>query len=369
MRIFHCTHCENLIFFENSVCLSCQHALAYLPERGVLAAFEPETGVERDAGVVWLVGPHGRTEQSHRLCSNYAAHAVCNWAIPVEDPQVLCQSCRLTRIIPDLSISGNREAWYRLEVAKRRLIYSLLELGLPLLKRGADDPCGLEFDFLGDSTQPNGDISRVLTGHENGVIRINVAEADDVERERQRQRHREPYRTLLGHFRHEIGHYYWDKLLRSGARLEGFRQLFGDERNDYAQALERHYREGAPSDWETSYISAYATTHPWEDWAETWAHFLHMCDALETAGAVGLRLKPRRQDEPSLSVPSLPLRPGVRDFSGTIEDWLGVTYVLNSLNRGLGLSDGYPFVLTQKVIDKLRFVHDTVVEAAAGVGQ
>jgi hypothetical protein len=183
-----------------------------------------------------------------------------------------------------------------------------------------------------------------------------------VHREQQRTLQKEPYRTLLGHFRHEIGHYFWDRLIANGPHLEAFRSIFGDERADYQQALDRHYSEGPPAQWEQRFISAYATTHPWEDWAESWAHYLHMVDALETAGAAGLALRPKRSDEPRMQPPPDPLNPQLRDFDAMIESWLSLTYVLNNLSRGLGLPDSYPFVLSSPAIEKLRFIHETIDE-------
>jgi hypothetical protein len=355
MKTFHCTHCRNLVFFENTRCLNCGRLLAYLPDRGVMAALNVGTDG------YWHVEGRAAIRQPYRLCANYVGQNSCNWAIPIDDSDSLCQSCRLTRVIPDLTPVG-KEAWVRLEAAKRRLLQSLLSLELPVTKKDAHNPGGVIFEFLKDSIQPNGDRKRVLTGHDNGLITINIAEADDVERERQRQQQQEPYRTLLGHFRHEIGHYYWDLLIRDNERLLAFRELFGDERADYAQALKRHYQQGAPTDWEQSFISSYATSHPWEDWAETWAHFLHMTDALETAGAAGLSLKPLRVDEPV--IPALPVSTTLLDagFDNMIERWLPLTYVMNNLSRGLGLADNYPFVLSAPVIRKLRFIYDTINE-------
>jgi hypothetical protein len=251
-------------------------------------------------------------------------------------------------------------AWFRLEVAKRRLLYTLLGLGLPIEPRADVGGSGLAFEFLENSSA--GDAQRILTGHDNGLITINIAEADDVHREKERARQKEPYRTLLGHFRHEIGHYFWDRLILGGPKLNAFRELFGDERADYHQALKRHYSDGPPARWEHDFISAYATTHPWEDWAESWAHYLHMVDALETAGAAGLALRPNRSDEPRMQPPPDPLNPHHRDFDAMIESWLSLTYVLNNLSRGLGLPDSYPFILSAGAILKLRFIHSTIDE-------
>jgi len=355
VKTFHCTHCQQLVFFENTHCLNCGYALAYLPDRNVMAA------VQQGADGLWRYEGPGGQVRAYRLCANYDRENVCNWAVPQGDAQALCRSCRLTHVIPDLSVPGNPYAWYRLEAAKRRLVYTLLGLGLPLAgKNDPNDPgdTGVEIQFLADS--PSGDGRRVLTGHENGLITINVAEADDVRREQQRQLQNELYRTLLGHFRHEIGHYYWDRLIQGSPRLEAFRQLFGDERADYQQALQTHYRNGPPAHWENNFISAYAACHPWEDWAESWAHFMHMTDALETAAEVGLSLKPGRADEPSMEIPSNPLSPRAHNFERMVEDWMPLTYVLNNLNRALGLADSYPFVLSAPVAAKLRFIHETI---------
>jgi hypothetical protein len=352
VKTFHCTHCQHLVFFENVHCLNCGHSLAYLPDRNLMAA------VAQGTDGLWRSEGTGGENQVYKLCANYDRENVCNWSVAADDPETLCRSCRLTHVIPDLSQPGNATAWYRLEVAKRRLVYTLLGLGLPVVgKKEPNDP-GVEFQFLEDSA--SGDGRRVLTGHDNGLITINVAEADDVRREQQRQQQNEQYRTLLGHFRHEIGHYYWDRLIQNSPRLEVFRQLFGDDRVDYQAALQRHYASGPPANWEAGFITAYATCHPWEDWAESWAHFMHMTDALETAAAVGLSLKPKRADEPRMATPPNPLSPRAHDFDRMVEDWLPLTYVLNNLNRGLGLPDSYPFVLSPPVIEKLRFIHQTI---------
>jgi hypothetical protein len=358
VKTFHCTHCQHLVFFENIRCLNCDHALAYLPDRNLMAA------VQQDGDGLWRDEAMGRKDRKYRLCANYDGANVCNWAV-TDDSEPLCRSCRLTHVIPDLSVYGNAYAWYRLEVAKRRLVYTLLQFGLPLAgkveRTDPNDP-GVGFQFLQDAA--SGDGRRVLTGHDNGLITINVAEADDARREQQRQLQNEQYRTLLGHFRHEIGHYYWDRLIRGSERLEAFRLLFGDERLDYQQALQRHYQHGPPDQWENNFISAYATCHPWEDWAESWAHFMHMTDALETAAATGLSLKPRRPDEPSMRTPLNPLSSRARNFDRMIDTWMPLTYVLNNLNRGLGLPDSYPFVVSSDVVAKLRFIYDTIYPAA-----
>ena len=336
MKVFHCDHCDQLLFFENVTCMRCGRALAYLPELADLVSLDR---LEPAARGLWSSPRAGKTL---RLCANYVAHDVCNVAVAAEDPNGLCRSCRLTRTIPSLSPPANRRLWYDLEVAKRRLLYTLDQLGL------RQD--NLVFDFL----------ENVPTGHANGVITVNLAEADPAERVRRKVELGEPYRTLLGHFRHEIGHYYWDELIAGSPRLETFRALFGDERASYDAALHRHY-QGAPAGWQDRYVSAYATMHPWEDWAETWAHYLHMTDTLETAAACGISLSPVRADEPTLERVPDPLERAV-SFERMLSSWAAITYVLNNLNRGLGNGDAYPLSLAGPALEKkLRFVHETIL--------
>ena len=354
MKTFHCTACQALVFFENTQCLSCGRVLAFDADRLAMVGLTPVDGG------LWSYEDGSGSGPTYRLCQNYSEHRVCNWCVPADDPNPLCRACRLTETIPSLDRPESLTAWAKLETAKRRLVYALLSLNLPLLSKRQDAVSGLEFQFLGDSVSVNGDQSRVLTGHDNGLITINVAEADDVYREAQRQQQHEPYRTVLGHFRHEIGHYYWDRLIANSDRLEEFRRVFGDERADYESAIRAHYAQGAPANWELNFISAYATTHPWEDWAESWAHVMHMVDALETAQAVGVSVHPARDDEPELSIPEKPPQARVGDFDQLVREWASLTYVLNNLTRGLGLADAYPFVLSGPVVDKLRFVADTM---------
>ena len=350
MRIFHCDHCENLVFFENTHCLGCGHLLAFLPELMEIGSLDP-------AGDGIWQSPHpaagGRT---YRLCANYSGAQVCNWAVDATRDDTLCEACQLTTTIPDLTVEGHQTAWYKLELAKRRLVYTLLNLRLPIAPRSRD-PRGLAFEFLADAAEGQ---PPVMTGHAAGVITIALAEADDAERERRRTALREPYRTLLGHMRHESGHYYWERLIEGTDRLDAFRAQFGDERDDYATALQRHYADGPPADWQTRFVTAYAAAHPWEDWAETWAHYLHITDTLETAAACGVSIRPGRHDEPAL--PKVPETAGTpaTSFDRLIASWYPLTYLLNNLNRGLGLADGYPFVLSPPAVEKLRFVHDTV---------
>ena len=367
MKVFHCDHCGHLLFFENTHCVRCGQLVAYLPDLAIVGSLDENAGQDSDQNTApaddsartWRSPLKAAAGRTYRLCRNYAQEQVCNWAVLAEDPNPLCISCRLTRVIPDLERSENRHAWYRLEVAKRRLIFTLLQLRLPIVSRDDDPDHGLAFEFKADAADGN----PVLTGHATGVITINIAEADDAERERRRRSLHEPYRALAGHLRHESGHYYWDRLIGDRGAFDEFRQAFGDERVDYNAALQAYYAEGAPADWQDRFISAYASAHPLEDWAETWTHYLHMVDTVETAAACGISLQPRRADEPSLRrVPPFVVSQDT-PFEQLIDSWFPVTYALNELNRGLGLTDPYPFVWSAAAIDKLRYVHEIVRNA------
>ncbi len=286
MRLFKCSQCQNTVFFENVRCLNCMATLAYLPDRRDMSAITPEAS---DAGEhLYRAWFHGASGGVYRLCNN-SMMGVCNWAIPAADPDPFCPSCRLNDIVPNLAAPGALDAWRGLEIAKRRLYYTLEKLRLPVESRASSPENGLVFSFKQDTPD-----EKVFTGHADGLITINIAEADDPLREKFKKNLGERYRTLLGHFRHEIGHYYWDRLVKGTVWLSGFREVFGDERINYEEALSLHYAQGAPPDWATSFLTAYASAHPWEDWAETWAHYLHMVDALEMAGCYGLTLMPHK---------------------------------------------------------------------------
>ena len=302
----------------------------------------------------------GKEGQAYRLCLNYSQENVCNWAVPVDDPNPYCRSCRLNRVIPNLSQPGTREAWARLEAAKRRLIYSLLCLGLPLSGKAEDPQRGLAFDFLADPDPGTPGAISVPTGHLNGVITINVAEADDAERETRRASDARAVPDAPGPLPARDRPLLLGPVDPGDRPDRGFRRLFGDERQDYGEALDRHHQQGAPVDWANSFVSAYASAHPWEDWAETWAHYLHMTDTLETALECGLSLQPRRSNEPEWKPERADVGQRPLSFDQMVERWFPLTYVLNNLNRCMGLQDAYPFVLPTPVLDKLRFVHEVV---------
>jgi hypothetical protein len=341
MRAFTCGHCGQLVFFENSLCLRCSTPLGFAPWLLDLVARDAE---HPDwAGLV--------------QCSN-AGSAHCNWLLDPGDPGPLCRSCRLTRARPSDRDFEGLEQFAAAEAAKRRLLFQLLDLGLPV------ESGGLQFDLLTSRAGP------VVTGHADGLITIDLAESDDARREARRAELDEPYRTLLGHFRHEVGHFFWPILVeRTGdGALERCRELFGDERADYGEALERHYARGAPGDWNERHVSTYATSHPWEDWAETFAHYLHIRDTLQTAGAYRLFVGgPSDADDPSL-VAAPAAEPERPPFETLVGDWLPLTYALNAVNRSMGRGDLYPFTLAPTVIAKLSFVHERVSVVGTGTG-
>ncbi len=354
MKVFWCDNCGQLVFFENSQCVSCGMSLAFTPDALEMRSFD-FAAIDPDQGTL-------ANHPGWRLCANYRQHDICNWMVAADDDNPLCRSCRLTRVIPNLEVPENVTRWFRLEGAKRRLLFTLLMLKLPAdMKREPTDAEGLAFEFLAD---PAPGAPCVMTGHDQGTITINVAEADDAERERRRTLLKEPYRTLLGHMRHEVGHYYWDRLIRDGGRLEEFRKVFGDDRADYAAALQQHYAAPVSLAWQSGYVSDYASAHPWEDWAESWAHYLHIWDVLETAGYAGLRLRPKVKEAPSVKIQPPP-EGEPPSFDQMIADFFPLTYVINNLNRGLGQPDGYPFILSPSAVEKLRFVHETIQNSAA----
>lgn len=354
MKVFACTHCGQQIFFDSTRCETCKSALGFIPERAEMAAFSIQAN-----GVWERLGDDAPTMR-YRPCHNYAVAKVCNWMVGADTAGTLCRSCAYTAIIPPLSLVQNQRYWYLLEAAKRRLIYALDEFGLAIPGRSEDPQRGLVFHFLEDAPS-----ERVMTGHDNGLITLNIVEADDAQREARRTALGEPYRTLLGHFRHEIGHFYWDLLIENGPWAPACRQLFGDETRDYAQALKQHYESGAPDDWPLHYISSYASVHPWEDWAETWAHYLHISDALNTAAHWSASFSATDHHAPVSA--GDPIDDDAQKFCArVVEQWLPLAQFLNSMNRSLGQHDSYPFVLADPVIAKLAFVH-RVVRAARGL--
>jgi hypothetical protein len=332
MKHFHCSNCNERVFFSSSLCLHCGSTIGFDPQKMEMLAF--------------LLPDH----QPRSYCAN-ANHDACNWLAPLDHPSTYCIACELNKTIPNLSSPQRLNAWQLLERAKKILIYSLLRFGLPFgpAKLGDAD---LKFDFAEGK----------MTGFLDNIITINISETDSVERERQRQYFDEPYRTLLGHLRHESGHFYWKVLVENSPELETFRNLFGNERQDYAAALTRHHEHGPIDGWQSNCVSAYASVHPWEDWAETWAHYMHMVDAVETAEYEGM--EPR-----SASMNFGMAWPYRRydvyreeSFAGLKARWVPLTIALNTINRSIGHEDFYPFVTPEPAYEKLAFVHRLIRE-------
>ncbi len=403
MKLFRCQVCGQVLHFENIRCETCGSALGYLPEIGLLSVIErereapvpppaaawPAAGWSSTAwpsagwpsagwpsagwndpqpggtAEIWLA--RLRPDRRQRLCAN-AVHGACNWLVPAEVAERYCLACRHNRTVPDLTVPRNLLLWRKIEIARHRLFYTLIRLGLPLRTRVEDPDRGLAFDILSDNQSHAG--PPVMFGHDRGLITLRVEEADDAERERMRLAMGETYRTLLGHVRHEVGHWFWDALVADAgpARLAAFRARFGDERQDYAAALAAYYGNGPPADWQSRFVTAYASAHPWEDWAETWAHYLHIVDTLETARAFGVRVSPAiAPGEPSLSaeVAFDPHAPG-HPIEELVGEWLPLTFAVNGLNRSMGQPDLYPFVLSPPVVEKLGFIHRLVHAAPEG---
>ena len=322
MKRFFCS-CGGEIFFENHQCLSCQTAVGFDP-----------------VCMQMVVVDHA---DHHRFCRNKSQFGVCNWMRPDDGGNPLCSACQFNRTIPNLGLDGNQKHWTVLEQAKKRLFFTLMQLGLPL-QSGWDKPdSGLLFDFLDDArSKPEHFADSFITsGYSQGVVTLNLLEADDIARAAMQAEMCEPYRTLLGHFRHESGHYYWSLLESDAQCLSDFESLFGDPASDYATALESYYQRGPAPQWNETHISAYATAHPLEDWAETWGHYLHIFDALETAQAHGL----------------IPEMAECATISDRVLAWQHLSVMLNELNRSVGRADAYPFAIGPRVVEKLELAH------------
>lgn len=341
MRDFICPNCGQRLAFENSVCLSCKSPVGFSLHEMAFLVIASGQGSEHGGAV---------DASQYQLCANLYA-AQCNWLVPVEPVRRLCTSCALTRTRPNDADSVAMAAFAVAEGAKRRLIVELVDLKLPIVGRDEDPQFGLAFDLL------SSEFEKVFTGHEDGLITLDLAEGDDVHREQLRVSMDEPYRTVLGHFRHEIGHYYYYRLVgTSPAYLDRATELFGDAESSYQDALDRHYSQGAPPGWEKKYVSSYATMHPAEDWAETFAHYLHIRDTLDTAAAFSFAPAAATFERRAL---------GPSGFDSIIEMWLPLSWALNMVNRSMGKDDLYPFVLPGPVLEKMRFIHTVIDEVTS----
>jgi len=355
--------CGHQLFFDDGRCPGCGQPVGYLLAHRALYRLRRDAGTDTwtpDAAAAAVHPPSG-----WRRCANHDSPAACNWLIapaPTAPSGTLCRACRLNRTIPDLSQDRLALLWSRMERAKRRVVSQLVGLGLPVADRVAEDPAhGIAFDFL--SALPGQ--APVSTGHADGIVTVDVEEADDAVRERTREAMGEPYRTLVGHFRHELGHYYWARLIQ-GSDLEApCRQVFGDERADYRAALEANRAHGPPPGWSRSHVSAYASVHPAEDWAESWAHYLHMRDTLETAGRVGIVDDPLAIDAGPFGADDLwdPRAPDAHDFVAMVRRWQRLVGAMNEMSHAMGQPDFYPFALPHAALAKLQFIHGAIERA------
>jgi hypothetical protein len=332
VRDFECPACGQQLTFENSKCLNCGSGLGFMLEARSFAAIDDESPALDGSGP--------------QRCAN-ATVAGCNWLAHVGNNTGLCVSCELTRTRPADGDEAASAPFIEAEAAKRSLVLELTELRLPIHTRDADPVTGLCFDLLSSAHQ------EVITGHADGVITLDLAEGNDVHREQLRVSMDEPYRTLLGHFRHEIGHYYYMVLVQNESASAEFQRLFGDADADYQVAVDRHYSQGPPADWQDTYVSAYATMHPAEDWAETFAHYLHIRDTLDTATAFGFS---------PTDAAIIDRYPGTDGFERLIALWLPLSWSLNMINRSMGHADLYPFVLPPAALEKMSLVHQLVTQ-------
>lgn len=355
MKSYQCPNCARPTHFEVRICPNCSFTLGFDPASDQLLFLGDNATTWRDTNgySVDVV-----------VCQNNNAYAVCNWLVPAIGNQPLCLACRHNRVIPDLSAPSVPERWAKIEAAKRRLFHTLLHLNLPIETQAKAEikgtAPGLTFDFLYDPVGEETGTVQITTGHEDGLITLNLLEADDVQRERMRTALGEPYRTILGHFRHEVGHYYWSRLVEHSDSIDDFRTLFGDERVSYDDAMAAHYQEpgGGRSD---DYVSDYATMHPWEDFAETFAHLMHIIDTLATIDGFGMRMT----KWPGFEVqPEVTFDPYRADAVQLVAEWLPFAFAQNSINRSMGQPDLYPFHLSAKVIEKLGFIKELLGQSA-----
>lgn len=358
MRAFACPNCRRLNHFEVRVCPGCQATLCYDPQIDSFRFLADEATVWRDG--------QGDVDDVV-VCANNNAYQICNWLVSAGDTHVLCRACRHNRMIPDLSAPSVPMRWAKIEAAKRRMFHTLIQLGLPLETK-ADEAAGrsggrqgLAFDFLYDPIAEQAGVPQVRTGHIGGLITLNLIEADDAARERIRHAMKEPYRTLLGHMRHEVGHHYWFRLVEhDSAECEDFRHIFGDERVNYQQSLHTHYGYTGGKVWTDEYVSFYATSHPWEDFAETFAHYLHIVDVLAAARGfdVSLQTSPLGGDIPV--VMAVECDPYRADIQTLVQAMGPLSFAMNTINRSMGLPDLYPFHLSDAIVSKLDYVRKLI---------
>lgn len=344
MKIFQCGNCNHPLFFENYTCENCGHLSGYRHHDRTMLTFDP-----------WVTPYIGYDDGiSYKFCDNRAL-GVCNWVMKSEENESFCTACQLNGRLPIDRNGDQFNSWQSLEIAKHRLVYQLQKIGLRLVSkiRSVD---GLSFDFVSKITEP-----KLMTGHDNGVITIMLEEADSVYREDMRQKMDEPYRTIIGHLRHEVGHYFWNRLIANDYEvLTNFRNLFGDDRADYQEALKFYYKNTTPVNWQKDFVSQYATSHPWEDWAETWAHYLHIMDMLETAYWFGMKVTPFDSKQGMNADAYFDPYTHI-NFEEIVKTCIAMTFAVNSINKSMGLQDIYPFVISDKVKEKMQFIHELLL--------
>lgn len=354
MHALTCPTCNGLSGFVNQQCPFCgTHVGIHLPSRSLVVA--DRDGIDID-GRHWV------------RCSNWDDTG-CNWMAPAEvemesaGMRGRCFAESLLRAIPDPTDTIAMDKLRPATLDLRLLIYQLADLGLPVEPFWRSEG-GLAFDLRSSLTTGK----PVMIGHANGVITIDLAETQDAYRERLRVNLGEAYRTMLGHYRHEVGHYYEHVLVETGdganRYLDECRQLFGDERASYSDALDRHYKFGAPENWRDSYISEYATMHPWEDFAECFAHYLHITGTIDTARESGLMLD-KEQVRFSMDRDIVPLQSYAHQpIERLLYDWKWLATMFNRVNAAMGRRPLYPFEIPKPVVDKLGFVHRVIRESA-----
>ena len=318
MRVYTCPACNEPVYFRNLGC-SCGAELSYDPEQDRFVQ-----------GAAW--------------CSNRQKIA-CNWI--AEDKDGHCRSCSMTEIIPDAFRDNNVSLWSDAEFAKRWVLSNLSRWGWFTNNDAGARP---RFHLLSEDTRKGE--KPVIMGHADGLITINVIEADPVERERRRDDLSERLRTMNAHFRHEIAHFLQLRLSEDDTFLKEFRALFGDETADYGEALKAYYANGAPPDFEQRHVTRYASSHPHEDWAETAAHVMHLTDIVDSAAASGLQ----RGDRPTFGYDAY----AEPDAEALISQAVDLGLALNRVNRSMGLQDLYPFVISPLARQKMVFTHGAI---------
>ncbi|TWT52364.1 putative zinc-binding metallopeptidase [Allorhodopirellula solitaria] len=321
--------CGRRIFFNNHSCLACEAILGRCDECRSLTSFTSH-------------GEHAECDVCHtsvHACENQNFHVCRSY---VSDADKLCQWCQFTAVTPDTSIPQQVSQWATMESAKRRLLLELHRLSLPPYVDNLTESHPLSFLFLADTVDEQGNEKRIITGHDQGVITINLAEADSVHRERTRVELGEPQRTLIGHMRHEVGHYI-DWAWAMQVDPEGYHALFGDPQAiDYSQAMDHHYQNGAPENWAENHVSAYATMHPWEDFAETANLYL---DIMAIATTANDQDRAHFDLSPQADMPKL------------VNEILQIVVEASEYNCDLGLAPLLPEQLPPAVIEKLAYVH------------